>query len=57
MRFYEFGNIDEDLEAALDRKAKQLKTQRKVIMNRKKQLANQKTKKANRETIMNLAKT
>lgn len=50
VRFYEFGNIDEDLEAALDMKAKQLKTQRKVIMNRKKQLANQKASQANRET-------
>ena len=52
MRFFEFCDfgLDEDLESALDRKAKQLKTQRKVIMNRKKQLANQEASQANRET-------
>ena len=57
VRFYEFVDVDEDLEAALDAKAKQLDNQAKAIANRKAMLKNRKAQQANRETVQRLAKS
>ena len=61
MRAWEFmsdenGEVDEDLESALDIKKKQLDNQAKVIANRKKALANTKAQAKNREAVKNLAR-